>query len=164
MPVLPPVAVGAHGSELQHRFGSVEGPSSTGDVEPVADEVPARPFDHSGGDRVAGRERFRIVEVGPLVLQVPRALVGLLALRPVETEGRGLAGDRAGGEAGFAFEHGEGLVGDPGLGGRVALVEEAPGSTPQVLEDVDEVTDDRDLDADRVDLVLRAVDECDPWT
>ena len=45
MPVLRPVTVGADGSELQHRFGSVEGPSSTGDVEPVADEMSARPFD-----------------------------------------------------------------------------------------------------------------------
>jgi len=55
--------------------------------------------------------------------------------------------------------------------GTAENIEEAPGSTPQVLEDVDEVTDDRDLDAaaaclgpDHVDLVLRAVDESNPWT
>ncbi len=44
-PVLLPVTVGADGSQLQHRFGSVEGPPGSGDVEPIADEVPARPFD-----------------------------------------------------------------------------------------------------------------------
>ena len=45
MPALVPVAVGAHSRHLEYRFGSVEGPPMTGDVEPIADEVSACPFD-----------------------------------------------------------------------------------------------------------------------
>lgn len=69
--VLRPVAVGAHSSELKRSFGSVKGPPSTGDVEPVADEVSARSFDHAGSDWPTFTERFRIVEVAPVVVQYP---------------------------------------------------------------------------------------------
>ena len=37
------------------------------------------------------------------------------------------------------------VEGDPGFGGRLACGEEAPCGCPQVLEDVDEVADDRHL-------------------
>jgi len=40
-PALLPITVGTHSPELQHCLGSVERPPSTGDVEPVPDEVPA---------------------------------------------------------------------------------------------------------------------------
>ena len=61
------------------------------------------------------------------------------------------------------------LVSDPGLGGGVAFVVEAPRGSPQVFEDVDEVDDDGNVDVslsgfggDAVDLVVVAVDQRDP--
>ena len=54
----------------------------------------------------------------------------------------------AGGDcAGVAAEDGGGLVPDPGFGGGIGLVVEAPGGFPQVFEHVDEVDDDGDVDA-----------------
>ena len=61
------------------------------------------------------------------------------------------------------------LGGDPVFGGGVAGGVEAPGGLPQVLDDVDEVDQDRDLTSrrgglggDHVDLVVVAVHQRDP--
>jgi hypothetical protein len=63
-----------------------------------------------------------------------------------------------------------GLGCDPFLGGGLALVEEGPGSLPQVFKDVNEVDDDRDRDAaarglggDGLDLGVVAVDQDGPF-
>jgi hypothetical protein len=53
-PVGVEVAVGDQGAQLDDGFGAVQAPAGAGDVESVADQVPARPLDHAGGDRAAG--------------------------------------------------------------------------------------------------------------
>jgi hypothetical protein len=61
------------------------------------------------------------------------------------------------------------VPGDEGLGGRIAVVMEAPGGFPQVLEYVDELADDMDrrlahggFGLDLLDLRPGAVDQDDP--
>ena len=56
VPVLIEVAAGAQRPQLQHRLGSDQPPAGAGQLHPVADEVPARPFDNAGGDGIARRE------------------------------------------------------------------------------------------------------------
>ena len=57
-------------------------------------------------------------------MQVFGGAVGLCALLGVESEAGGFAADGGGAEpdAGFAFQHGEGFLVHPGLGGGIALL------------------------------------------
>ena len=82
-----------------------------------------------------------------MFVQVAGALVGAGALGRGVAVGGGAAADPGRDLAGLAVQDLAGLVGDPFLGGGLALVEEGPGGLPQVFEDVDEVDDDRDGDA-----------------
>ena len=50
------VAAGPQRPELQHRLGPDQAPAGAGRFHPVADQVPARPFDDAGGDGIARRE------------------------------------------------------------------------------------------------------------
>ena len=58
VPVRIEVAAGAQRPELQYRLGPDQAPAGAGQFHPVADQVPARPFDHAGGDGIARREVF----------------------------------------------------------------------------------------------------------
>ncbi len=76
----------------------------------------------------------------------------------------------AGGDLdGAALQDGQCPLAYPRLGVGVAFGEEAPGRAPHVFQDVDQVDDDGDVDPsgagfglDAVDLVVVAVDQCDP--
>src|ERR1019366_623380 len=167
--VLLEVAVGAQGAQLENTFGALESPSGAGQVEPVLDEMPARPFDHPGCDGPALFERSPVVEVVPLGEQVVGAAIGVLPGGWIETEAGGLAPDRGGDCRGVPLEHTERLGGDPVLGCGAALGEERTRRRPQVHQDMNDVDDDVDLhlssfrlSVDAVDLVRRAVDEDDP--
>jgi hypothetical protein len=81
----------------------------------------------------------------------------------------GLAANRGGHDAGPPGQDLPGLSTHPPFGVRVAFGVETPGSLPDVLDDVDEVHDDRYGDlpgvgfgVDPVDLVEVAVDQGDP--
>jgi hypothetical protein len=78
-------------------------------------------------------------KVGGLAGQVVGAAVGAFAAGRVEAGAGGLAADGGGHAAGAAVQHHAGLLADPSLGGWVAFGEEAPGRTPQTLEDMNEV-------------------------
>jgi hypothetical protein len=45
-PVGGEVAVAPQGAQLEDGLGALEAPAGAGDVEPVADKVPAGSFDH----------------------------------------------------------------------------------------------------------------------
>jgi len=60
-------------------------------------------------------ERFRVVEVGPLVLQVPGALVGPPACRCIGAQHGGRAPDRSGNDPGLCLQDRQCLLGDEGL-------------------------------------------------
>jgi len=133
---------------------------------PVGDDVPAGAFDDAGGDGPAAGQGGGVVQVRCFVGQVGRAGVRAGAVGGVQAGFGGLAAYRAGDLGRFAGEDGAGLVLDPGLGGGVTFVVEAPGCLPEVFQHVDEVDQDGDLDAtlacfggDAVDLVVVAVDE-----
>ena len=59
-----------------------------------------------------------------LVGQVAGGLVGVDPSSRVETITGGTPPDARSDVSGVAFEHGHGLVGDPGLGGRVGFAED----------------------------------------
>jgi hypothetical protein len=124
-PVGVEVAVAAEGAKLEDRLGADQAPAGAGAVHAVLDQVPAGALDHAGGDRPAGGEGGRVVQVGLLVEQVGRGGVGRLALGRVQVVAGGLAADRPSDDAGAAVQDRPGVVVDPGLGGRVTLGEEA---------------------------------------
>jgi len=95
--------------------------------------VPAGALDDAGGDGPAVGQRGGVAQVALLVLQVAGGLVGAGALgRGVAVAG-GAAADPGRDLAGFAVQDLAGLVSDPFLGCRLALVEEGPGGLPQVF-------------------------------
>jgi hypothetical protein len=49
-PVFLEVAIADHGAQGKDGLGALKAPSCSGDVEPVADQVAAGSFDHSGRD------------------------------------------------------------------------------------------------------------------
>ena len=54
-PVFLEVPVADHRAQGEDGFGAIQAPSGSGDVEPVADQVAACPFDDPGRDRPASR-------------------------------------------------------------------------------------------------------------
>ncbi len=110
-------------------------------------EPACRTLDYPGGNGPAFLQRGGVAEVVLLVVQVAGAFVGAGALGRGVPVGGGAAADSDRDLRGLAAEDLAGLVRDPFLGGGLALVEEGPGSLPQIFKDVDEVDDDRDGDA-----------------
>src|SRR6266508_790745 len=168
-PVGGEVAVGAQGAQLEDGLGALEAPAGAGDVEPVAGQVPAGAFDHAGGDRPAGRHCGVVAEELPLGGEVADAGVDAAALLGSELGIAGLLAERGDDGVDVAGQDAYGVGGDPGFGGRVAVLVEAPGRLPAVLEDVDEVDQDVDrhlaacrLRAEQVELVAGAIDQHDP--
>ena len=64
-----PVVVGGDGAELQHRLGTGHLPAHAGTLHAVFDHVPARPFDDSRGDGVAGRQVLVVLHPVQIVLR-----------------------------------------------------------------------------------------------
>src|SRR6266498_3529 len=142
-PVLLEVVVADDGAHLEDGLGAVEAPAGAGDVHAVLDEMPAGTFDDPGGDRPSTFEGGGIVEVRPLTDQVGGALVDGRPGNLVEALSSGLASDDGGDAGGLALQDCPSPVSDPAFGAGVALVIEAPGRLPQVLQYVDEVDHDR---------------------
>ena len=78
-PVRIEVAAGSQCPQLQHRLGAHQPPARAGQLHPVADQVPARPFDHAGGDGIARREVAVVVQIRCILQQVVRARIDRLA-------------------------------------------------------------------------------------
>ena len=106
-------------------------------------------------------------------LEVPRGLAhargGSVPPAPGQPGRTGLGGDLRGGPVAVAGQHGEGPGRDPVLGGGIAGLVKAPGRTPQIFENVNNVDNDVNFDApagglgaDQVQLVLGPVDQDDP--
>ncbi|WP_425824792.1 hypothetical protein [Streptomyces fractus] len=77
--------------------------------------------------------------------------------------------DGIGDFGGVTVQDGEGVGGDPVLGGRVTRSVEAPARRPQIFEDVNDIDDDVHVDVaetgfglDQVELMLGAVDQDHP--
>ena len=83
-PVRLEVPVVDDGAEPEDGLGSLHAPPGAGDVEAVADQVAARAFDDSGGDRPAGGECLVVAQVLLVVRSgsarsVPRRSAGFRA-------------------------------------------------------------------------------------
>jgi len=109
--------------------------------------VAAGALNDAGGDRPAAGECVRVAQVGRLGGEVAGAGVGALAFFGGVADGGGAAADARGDLGGFAVEDLGGLGGDPGLGVRVAGLEETPGRFPAIFQHVDEVDQDGDRHA-----------------
>jgi hypothetical protein len=95
-PVGVEVAVGPQCPQLEDGFGAVQAPAGAGDVEPVADKVPAGPFDHAGGDRPAAGQGGVVAQRLPLGGEVADAGIDAAALVGGEA---GVGGLRAEGKS-----------------------------------------------------------------
>ena len=60
-------------------LGANQAPASAGQLHRVADQVPARPFDDSGGDGIAHREAAVVVQIRRVLLRVVGARIDRLA-------------------------------------------------------------------------------------
>jgi hypothetical protein len=168
-PVGVEVAVAPQRAQLEDGLGALEAPAGAGDVEPVADQVPAGPLDHAGGDRPAAAERGVVAEELPLGGQVADAGIDTASLLGRQPGVGGLLVERGDDGVDLAGQDAHGVGGDPWLGGRVSVLVEAPGRLPQILKDVDEVDQDVDrhaaapgFGADLIELVAGAVNQHDP--
>ena len=61
-PVLIEVSAGAESAKPQHGFGASEGPTRSGEVYAVRDQVAAGAFDHAGSDRESSGEALVVVD------------------------------------------------------------------------------------------------------
>jgi hypothetical protein len=105
-------------------------------------DVSARVLGHSRGDWQSSLQGHRVVEVGLVVFEVVRGVAGVLLAVRVEPEpGRPVTGS-TGEDAGLCLQDSWPLIGNPRLGGQVALMERAPGRRLQVLEHVHEIAGD----------------------
>ena len=114
-------------------------------------------------------KRSRVVEVLSLVEQVVGAGVSPLALGSGQDPPGGAAADGAGDQAGLATQHRQGLGPHPLLGAGITFVVQAPGGLPKVLQNMNEVDQDRDLhhapsglSPDQVELMVVAVHQRHP--
>jgi hypothetical protein len=74
------VSVDLEGTQLEDRLGPIQAPARPGDVHGVLDQMPAGPFDHTGGDRQALGQSLVVAQSLPVVLDVVGGLVHRLAL------------------------------------------------------------------------------------
>src|SRR5512142_35807 len=169
-PVGVEVACGDEGAEFQDGLGAFESRSRARYGHSVLYDVPAGALDYPGGDGPALGQRGGVAQVPLLVLQVAGAFVGAGAFGRGVAVGGGAAADPGRDPAGLAVQDFAGLVSDPFLGCRLALVEEGPGGLPQVFQHVDEVDNDRDPDPagrglrdDGLDLRAVAVHQDHPF-
>jgi hypothetical protein len=105
----------------------------------------------------------------PLGGEVADAGVDAAALLGGEPGIGGLLAECGDDGVGLAGQELEGVGGDPGFGGRVGVVVEAPGGLPEIFEDMNKVDQDVDrhaaaggFGADELQLVAGAVDQHDP--
>jgi len=120
------------GTEAEDGLGSLDAPPGAGDIEAVTDQVAARAFYHSGGDRPAGCECLVVAQVPLVAGQVAHAFLhaGPLAFRQPPLAG--LRGEGAGDLLDPAGQHRQRLDGHPVFCGRIIPGVEAPGGGPQV--------------------------------
>src|SRR6266699_1732873 len=97
----------------------------------VLDEPACRALDYPGGNGPAFGQRGGVAEVVLLVVQVAGGFVGAGALGRGVPVGGGAAADPGRDLGRIPVQDLAGLVGDPFLGGGLALVEEGPGGLPQ---------------------------------
>ncbi len=157
-PVGIEATVEAHGPQLEHGFGPVDGPTGACDVHPVSHEESAGSFDDAGGDGPASCQRDRVVKVGGLVGQVVGAGVGLAPVGLAQRE-RGPAAPNAGGElTGVAVENGQGRFCSHASAARSPSAKKYRTAPHGVLHDADQVDDDGDAHRALLGLGLYAVD------
>ena len=144
--------------------------AGTAENHSVLYEPACRALDYPGGNGPAFLQRGGVAEVLLLIVQVAGGFIGAGALGRGVAVGGGAAADPRRDLGRFPVQDLAGLIRDPLLSGRLALVEEGPGSLPQIFKDVDEVNDDGDGDAaagglggDGLDLGVVAVDQDRPF-
>ena len=99
----------------------------------------ARALDYPGRDRPAGVQGLVVAQELALVSQVADARVGSGALAAFQAGGVGVGGDPGGDPVAVAGQDLRGPGRDPVLGGGVSGRVEAPGSAPEVFQDVDDI-------------------------
>ncbi|MEX2985744.1 hypothetical protein [Streptomyces sp. C36] len=167
IPVGVEATVADERAKLEDGFGSGESPAGAGDVEPVADQVPARSLDHARRDGPARGERAFVVEEGFLAGQVANADVGAISLLVRQLASGSLLSDALGNLQSTACQNAEGVGGNPVLGGGITTGVKTPRGASQIFENMNEVDIDSDAAAggfglDEVELMASAVDEDDP--
>ncbi|MFJ9710169.1 hypothetical protein [Streptomyces sp. NPDC101234] len=119
---------------MKYGFGAGQAPAGAGDVEAVFDQVAVGAFDDSGGDRPAAFQGGVVAQVFGFAGQVVHGLVDALAFGAAQLGGTGGGLECGGGLLHAAGQEGPGVAGDPGLGGGVVGLVQAPGRSPQVAE------------------------------
>ena len=124
-PVLIEVSAGAESAKPQHGFGASEGPTRSGEVHAVRDQVAAGAFDHAGSDRESSGEALVVVQIRGVIEQIVSTLIHILPI-----VGRQLS---SGGATSYPRRHQAGLTAqdakqpllDPHLAGGLGLLVEA---------------------------------------
>jgi hypothetical protein len=93
-PVFAEVAVADHRPEGEDGFGAFQAPPCSADIEPVADQVAACPFDDPGGDGPACCQGLVVAEEFVLAGEVMR--VRAVPLAGGQSGGVGFGGDVGG--------------------------------------------------------------------
>jgi hypothetical protein len=92
-PVVVVIAVGDDGAQGEDRFGALESPPGSGDVEPVADQVAAGSFYYPGRDGPARGQGLVVAQELLLARQVADAGVRAVALAGGKAGGVRFGGD-----------------------------------------------------------------------
>ena len=79
-PVLIEVSAGAESAKPQHGFGASEGPTRSGEVHAVRDQVAAGAFDHAGSDRESSGEALVVVQIRGVIEQIVSTLIHILPI------------------------------------------------------------------------------------
>ena len=65
-----PLVVEGHAAKVQQGLGAGESPVHPGPLHPVLNDVAAGPFDHAGGDGVAGGEVPIVVDAVAVAVEI----------------------------------------------------------------------------------------------
>ena len=163
------VAAGSQRPELQDRLGSNQAPACAGQLHPVADPAPARPFADAGGDGIARREVAVVVQIRRVLQQVVGARIDRLACIAREAGDGRRTPHRRRHFAGLALENAPHARPGPARQLGAPLAMEPMRRFRDVLGHVDDVEHHRDVHAvgggarfHQVELRLGAIDERDP--
>src|SRR4051812_28410938 len=74
-----PLPVEVRRSQVQHRLSTVGMPTHPGSLQPVLDQVPTRPLDHSTADRIARHQVFIVMHPAAVPSEVADDLPHRLA-------------------------------------------------------------------------------------
>ena len=165
-PVLVEVLAGAQRAQAQYGLGSGQAPAGAGHIHAVLYQVPTGTLDDSCGDGQSLGKVAIVSKVGRIFEQVVCTRIHRLSCLGRQSAECGTATHAPCHQAGLSSKDFKETMPDPVFQLRTGCAVKRPAGSPQVLNNVDDVDDDRQVEviftgysAQLADLGLVAIDQ-----